>query len=187
MNFGSNAVKFTPRDGIVQLGISLLEPDMEGIDAPRNDTEVHSVVLRIVVRDTGIGMSPEVQRRLFEPFEQVCPIFHCWTAIANSTIQQCFSHSDPTTIFCCQADAGAMRRFGGTRLGLAISAHLAAHMGFVSVDEYPCIGCKHLSSQVASGVHLSFVVCLFMKSQLPANRRYQYGRSWVDVSHRLTS
>ncbi len=52
-NLVGNAVKFTD-DGAVVVSV----------DAPDVDT------LRIVVRDTGVGMTSEVRKRLFQPFEQ---------------------------------------------------------------------------------------------------------------------
>ena len=57
LNLGYNAVKFTER-GEVVVAIEIVE---------RTDT---SVQLRFEVRDTGIGMTLEAQRRLFQPFSQ---------------------------------------------------------------------------------------------------------------------
>ncbi|HEX6736059.1 MAG TPA: PAS domain-containing protein, partial [Azonexus sp.] len=57
VNFLSNAVKFTESGGIV-IAVSLLEQDDHGYQ------------VRFAVRDSGIGISPEVQARLFSPFEQ---------------------------------------------------------------------------------------------------------------------
>src|SRR5213596_2713461 len=53
-NLLKNAIKFTPEEG--EIAISSLNPSPE--------------VLTISMRDTGIGMDPEVMRRIFEPFEQ---------------------------------------------------------------------------------------------------------------------
>jgi CheY-like chemotaxis protein len=53
----SNAIKFTPR-GTVSLEVELLDER----DARQT--------LRFAVHDTGIGMSAETQRRLFQPFQQ---------------------------------------------------------------------------------------------------------------------
>ena len=53
-----NAVKFTPENGRISLNISKTE------DAN------HDVILRFEVSDTGIGISPEQQQRLFRSFEQ---------------------------------------------------------------------------------------------------------------------
>ena len=58
VNLINNAVKFTPH-GEVAIAASLVEE--------RGDT----VVVRIDVRDTGIGISEAAQRRLFQPFNQV--------------------------------------------------------------------------------------------------------------------
>jgi signal transduction histidine kinase/ActR/RegA family two-component response regulator len=53
-NLLKNAIKFTPEDG--EIAISSSNPSPE--------------VLAISVRDSGIGMEPEVMQRIFDPFEQ---------------------------------------------------------------------------------------------------------------------
>jgi len=53
-NLLKNAVKFTPDDGEIAISSSNPSPD----------------VLTITMRDTGIGMEPEVMQRIFDPFEQ---------------------------------------------------------------------------------------------------------------------
>ena len=80
-NLLSNAIKFT-HQGQVTL-------DVRRTDDPQ--------VLEVSVQDTGIGIAPEVQQRLFEAFTQ-----------ANSSIT---------------------RQYGGTGLGLVISATLVQMMG----------------------------------------------------------
>ncbi len=57
LNFGSNAVKFT-ESGTIWLRAGQVEAD---------DT---SALIRFEVQDTGIGIAPEVQDRLFSSFEQ---------------------------------------------------------------------------------------------------------------------
>jgi len=57
LNLASNAVKFTERGSVV-LSIAVEHED---------DTTIR---LRFEVRDTGIGIAPEAQKRLFTPFEQ---------------------------------------------------------------------------------------------------------------------
>ncbi|MCL2099480.1 MAG: ATP-binding protein [Oscillospiraceae bacterium] len=57
-NLMSNAVKFTPRGGRIYLGASLLEKT-------GNICE-----LRIEVSDSGIGIAPDKQKKLFQAFEQ---------------------------------------------------------------------------------------------------------------------
>lgn len=59
-NLVSNAVKFTPA-GTVTIQVTLTERSAD------------RVTLRIVVRDTGIGIPPEAQARLFQPFVQADP------------------------------------------------------------------------------------------------------------------
>jgi signal transduction histidine kinase/CheY-like chemotaxis protein len=57
-NLISNAVKFTPEQGTITVGATC-EAENDNI-----------CLIRIAVSDTGIGISPEVQGRLFRPFEQ---------------------------------------------------------------------------------------------------------------------
>lgn len=57
-NFLSNAVKFTPKGGSVQLRARLL-------------AEIDDICqIEICVQDSGIGITPEQQARLFQPFQQ---------------------------------------------------------------------------------------------------------------------
>jgi len=58
INLLSNAAKFTPEGGEVTLIVECIKLE--------SDT-VHD---RLIVRDTGIGMSDEFQKKLFEPFAQ---------------------------------------------------------------------------------------------------------------------
>src|SRR6266404_5947315 len=53
-NLLKNAIKFTPEDGEIAISSSNPSPEL----------------LTISVRDTGIGMEPEVMQRIFDPFEQ---------------------------------------------------------------------------------------------------------------------
>lgn len=59
LNLLSNAIKFTPAGGTVSVRIAQLPgaPNGKGL-------------YEIRVKDTGIGMSPEFARRIFEPFER---------------------------------------------------------------------------------------------------------------------
>jgi len=57
VNFLSNAVKFSEKGGI-NIAVHLLGQDEKGLR------------IRFAVSDSGLGMSPEVQSRLFIPFEQ---------------------------------------------------------------------------------------------------------------------
>jgi signal transduction histidine kinase/ActR/RegA family two-component response regulator len=53
-NLLKNAIKFTPEDGEIAISSSNPAPD----------------VLTVSVRDTGIGVEPEIMQRIFDPFEQ---------------------------------------------------------------------------------------------------------------------
>ena len=57
LNLGNNAVKFTER-GEVVIAIETVE------------RQAQSIQLHFEVRDTGIGMTPDEQQRLFQPFTQ---------------------------------------------------------------------------------------------------------------------
>lgn len=57
LNFASNAVKFTEQGQI----------ELRGCVVEETDTQV---LIRLSVRDTGIGITPESQQRLFTAFEQ---------------------------------------------------------------------------------------------------------------------
>lgn len=85
LNILSNALKFTPADGKVSLRIAQLN---------RRGTEG---IYRFVITDTGIGMSPDFLKRLYQPFEQA----------ADNTAS----------------------RYGGTGLGMSITANLINMMG----------------------------------------------------------
>jgi two-component system sensor histidine kinase/response regulator len=57
LNFGSNALKFTEH-GEIAIQVRQIEEDAD------------SVLLKIAVRDSGIGIGPEQLARLFQPFQQ---------------------------------------------------------------------------------------------------------------------
>lgn len=61
INFVSNAIKFTD-SGAVKISVKV---------APTRALSDRHVRLRFSVEDTGSGISPEAQARLFQPFEQV--------------------------------------------------------------------------------------------------------------------
>ena len=80
-NLLKNGIKFTPEGGDITI---FSDNPSEG-------------VFTVSVRDTGIGMEPEVMQRIFDPFGQ-----------GNRSFEQ---------------------RFGGLRLGLAVSKSLAQGHG----------------------------------------------------------
>ena len=83
-NLIGNAIKFTERGGITVRVDKVRETPLE-------------TTLQFAVTDTGIGMTPEQQARIFSPFTQ--------------------------------GDASTTRRFGGSGLGLTITARLVEMMG----------------------------------------------------------
>ena len=70
----ANAIKFTPRGGdvVVEATVGSLSPSEP--NPPRSappDEALRRLGIRVSVRDTGIGISPLAQARIFEPFYQV--------------------------------------------------------------------------------------------------------------------
>ncbi|MBI1764108.1 MAG: PAS domain S-box protein [Acidobacteria bacterium] len=90
INLVGNAIKFT-QQGEVVVEVSRVE------NVPPPPGEAATAQLHFAVRDTGIGIAPEKQTRIFEAFTQ--------------------------------ADGSTTRHYGGTGLGLTISAQLVAMMG----------------------------------------------------------
>jgi len=111
-NLVGNAIKFT-NEGEVAMKV---EVKSQGDD---NRT------LQFTVSDTGIGISPEKQALIFDPFSQ--------------------------------ADTSTTRKYGGTGLGLTISARLVELMG----------GRIRLESEVGRGTHFFFTVQM-KSSEMPS-------------------
>ena len=65
-NLLSNAVKFTPGGGSVTVGCGMVPST-----PPHTELRGEGPWTFIMVADTGIGIAPEEQRRIFEPFHQV--------------------------------------------------------------------------------------------------------------------
>jgi signal transduction histidine kinase len=67
----ANAIKFTPRGGdvVVTAEVGALTASERGVSSATDITK--RIGVRISVRDTGIGISPVAQARIFEPFFQV--------------------------------------------------------------------------------------------------------------------
>jgi signal transduction histidine kinase len=105
VNLLSNAIKFTDV-GEVALGVQVESQAAE------------PCVLHFIVSDTGIGIPPEKQKLIFQPFSQ--------------------------------ADNSTTRKYGGTGLGLTISARLAQIMG----------GETWVESEVGLGSRFHFTVQL---------------------------
>jgi PAS domain S-box-containing protein len=84
LNLVDNAIKFTAKGEVI-------------VSARLRSQTEEQVVLQFMVSDTGIGIAPEQQRRIFEAYDQ--------------------------------GDPSVSRRYGGTGLGLAVSAQLVKLMG----------------------------------------------------------
>lgn len=70
-NFTSNAIKFSSKNGLIELSISVRSRvDEPTVAAPSSNT---TVTLEFVVRDHGIDISTEDMQRLFQPFYQIRP------------------------------------------------------------------------------------------------------------------
>jgi signal transduction histidine kinase len=63
VNLLSNAIKFTPERGTIDVGLSRY-PGEESLPAGQ-------AALRVYVKDTGLGIAPEDQAKIFNKFEQV--------------------------------------------------------------------------------------------------------------------
>jgi len=113
LNLIGNAIKFT-HEGEVAVGV-----EMDG--DPGNGP-----VVRFTVADTGIGIPPEKQKFIFDPFTQ--------------------------------ADTSTTRKYGGTGLGLTISARLVSMMG----------GKIWLESEVGRGSQFHFTAKLQAAQKRPA-------------------
>jgi two-component system, sensor histidine kinase and response regulator len=115
-NLLSNAIKFTPA-GEVLLRVIRVE------DA------ANDVLVRFEIKDSGIGITPQVQSQLFQPFTQ--------------------------------AEESTSRRYGGTGLGLVISAQLVEQMG----------GKIEVESEVGKGANFHFTIRLAKGAEIR--------RSWM--------
>ena len=84
LNLVDNAIKFTARGEVI-------------VSVTRRALTETEVTLQVTVTDTGIGIAPDTQRRIFKAYDQ--------------------------------GDPSVSRRYGGTGLGLAVSAQLVRLMG----------------------------------------------------------
>lgn len=79
INLINNAIKFTPPGGNVSFIIETME------------LEDNKIMVVFTIRDTGIGMSAEFQKRMFEPFEQEedrIPFLESGTGLGLAIVRQ---------------------------------------------------------------------------------------------------
>ncbi|WPP49883.1 PAS domain S-box protein [Catalinimonas niigatensis] len=63
-NLTSNAIKFTDREGKVNIHVSKLQDEADGLTG-------NEFILKITVQDTGIGIPKKAQQELFQNFSQI--------------------------------------------------------------------------------------------------------------------
>ncbi|MES3018869.1 MAG: response regulator [Bacteroidota bacterium] len=68
-NLLSNAFKFTPQNGSVEVSISLAKPDIKFSNKKMSDADRRSIIA-FEVKDSGIGIPEDKQQAIFEAFQQ---------------------------------------------------------------------------------------------------------------------
>ncbi|MFP4541980.1 MAG: PAS domain S-box protein, partial [Opitutales bacterium] len=119
LNLLSNAIKFTPEGGSV-LFRAALQPD---------PTDPARAILCLSVRDSGIGIAPEDQARLFQPFSQIDSQYaraHEGTGLGLTLVRRLAELHGGSVELESAAGAGSTFRVLLPQSGVTIPAHTAA-------------------------------------------------------------
>lgn len=137
MNLIGNALKFTDQNGTIAVKVQQMAKSAT------------ATTLRIAVRDTGIGISPEVQARLFRPFTQ-----------ADDSIARKFGGSGLGLSICRQ-----LVTLMGGEIGVNSEPGCGSEFWFILTLEHPEIS----NTIVHSHTHRSDVASFFAVSSCSLN------------------
>ncbi|KAI9104588.1 hypothetical protein DFS34DRAFT_589721 [Phlyctochytrium arcticum] len=70
-NLVSNALKFTPRDGRVEIATTLIQAHAKSLNS--DNVNVESITIRTAVKDTGVGIAEDDLPKMFQPYTQISP------------------------------------------------------------------------------------------------------------------